>query len=162
LHQRYGPNYAEVLIQPEVVSALRVVIGNYRPEDIYARDEQGLLDEIYSVLQGNLVNNNVVVQDILIEELRLTEDLESAINEKLVLEQNALAYEFRLDLEESERIRKGIEAEGIAEFESTSGISILQWRGIDATVQLAESPNTKVVVVGSGSDELPIILGGDN
>ena len=52
LHQRYGPQYADTLVRPEVVSALRVVIGNYRPEDIYARDEAGLLDEIFTVLQA--------------------------------------------------------------------------------------------------------------
>ncbi len=160
LHQRYGPDYANVLVAPEVVSALRVVLGNYRPEDIYARDEQGLLDEIFAALEANLANHYVVLQDVLIKELRLTDEIEGAINEKLVQEQNALAYEFRLDLEEAERERKSIEAAGIREFEQISQIPILQWRGIEATMNLAASPNSKVVIVGTGQDQLPIILGG--
>jgi prohibitin 1 len=161
LHQRYGPSYVQTMIEPEVVSALRVVLGNYRPEEIYARDEQGLLDEIYSVLEGNVTNQYVVVQDILIKELRLTAELEDAINKKLVQEQNALAYEFRLKLEESERQRKSIEAEGIASFQEISKISIVQWRGIEATLELAKSPNSKTIIVGTSSSQMPIILGAE-
>jgi regulator of protease activity HflC (stomatin/prohibitin superfamily) len=160
LHQRYGPEYAETLVRPEVISALRVVIGNYRPEDIYARDEAGLLDEIFTALQANLTNHDVVVQDVLIKELHLTPEIETAINEKLVQEQQALAYEFRLKLEEAERQRKTIEAQGIRAFEDTSRISILKWRGIEATLELAKSPNAKVIVVGPGETQMPIILGG--
>ena len=93
--------YADTLVKPEVISALRGVIGNYRPEDIYARDEAGLLDEIFTALQANLTNHDVVVQDILIKELRLTAEIEAAINQKLVQEQQSLAYEFRLKTEEA-------------------------------------------------------------
>lgn len=160
LHKQYGPGYADVLVKPEVVSALRVVIGNYRPEDIYARDEQGLLDEVFATLEANLTNHYVVLQDVLIKELRLTPEIETAINQKLVQEQQALAYEFRLELEEAERQRKAIEAEGIRSFETISGISMLTWRGIEATLELAKSPNAKVVIIGTGQDQMPIILGG--
>jgi regulator of protease activity HflC (stomatin/prohibitin superfamily) len=160
LHQQFGPTYAETLVKPEVISALRGVIGNYRPEDIYARDEAGLLDEIFTALQANLTNRDVVVQDILIKELRLTAEIEAAINQKLVQEQQSLAYEFRLKTEEAERQRKTIEAQGIRSFEELSHISILKWRGIEATLELAKSPNAKVIVVGPGETQMPIILGG--
>jgi len=162
LHEEYGPVYADTLVRPEVISALRVVIGNYRPEDIYARDEAGLLDEIFSVLQANLTNHDVIVQDILLKELRLPPTLEAAINEKLIQEQQALMYEFRLKSEEGERQRRIIEAQGIKSFEDISKISILKWRGIEATEKLANSPNAKIIVVGTGQNQLPIILGGDN
>jgi regulator of protease activity HflC (stomatin/prohibitin superfamily) len=160
LHQQYGPTYVDTLVKPEVISALRGVIGNYRPEDIYARDEAGLLDEIFTALQANLTNHDIVVQDILIKELRLTAEIETAINEKLVQEQHALAYEFRLKTEEAERQRKTIEAQGIRSFEDISHISMLKWRGIEATLELAKSPNSKVIVVGPGENQMPIILGG--
>ena len=161
LHQTYGPYYVKVMVNPEIVSALREVIGNYRPEEIYARDEQGLLDEIYNALAAELIDRYVTIQTLLIKELRLTPELEAAINEKLVADQNAEAYEFRLKREQSERTRKGIEAEGIRDFEKISGISILKWRGIEATTELAKSPNSKVVIIGNGPGGLPIILNGD-
>ena len=161
LHQTYGPEYLEVMVKPEIVSALREVIGNYRPEEIYARDEQGLLDEIYNALAAELIDRYVTIQALLIKELRLTPELEAAINEKLVADQNAEAYEFRLKREESERTRKGIEAEGIRNFEKISGISILKWRGIEATSELAKSPNSKVIIVGTTPGGLPVILNGE-
>jgi regulator of protease activity HflC (stomatin/prohibitin superfamily) len=161
LHQRYGPQYADTLVRPEVISALRVVVGNYRPEDIYARDEAGLLDEIFTVLQANLTNHDVVVQDILLKELRLPPTLEAAINEKLIQEQQALMYEFKLKTEEGEKQRRIIEAQGIKAFEDISKLSILRWRGIEATEKLANSPNAKIVIVGTGQNQLPIILGSD-
>ena len=160
LHQQYGPAYADTLVKPEVISALRGVIGNYRPEDIYARDEAGLLDEIFTVLQANLTNHAVVVQDVLVKELRLTPELEAAINDKLIQEQNALKYEFTLKSEEGERQRKVIEAQGIRAFSDISRIDILKWRGLQATEALAKSANAKVIVIGSGQ-QLPIILGSD-
>lgn len=158
LHQTYGPDYAEVMVKPEIASSLREVIGNYRPEEIYARDEQGLLEEMQSELESRLVNRFVTVQALLIKELRLTPELEQAINQKLVADQNAQAYEFRLRREQSERLRKEIEARGIKSFEDISGISILKWRGIEATEELAKSPNSKVVIIGTGTGNLPVIL----
>jgi regulator of protease activity HflC (stomatin/prohibitin superfamily) len=162
LHQVYGPTYVEKLIKPEIIGALREVLGNYRPEEIYSRSEEGLIDEIYEALSANTTGRYVVIQTILLERLRLTPQLEAAIDQKLVDEQNALAYEFRLDRERSEAQRKRIEGEGLAAFFAASnGIDILKWRGLQATEELAKSPNAKVVVIGSGEDQLPIILGGD-
>jgi len=37
----------------------------------------------------------------------------------------------------------------------------LKWKGIEATQEIAESPNTKVVIIGNSSGDLPIILGGN-
>ena len=158
LHQTYGPNYVETLLKPEIVSALREVLGNYRPEEIYSRSEEGLVDEMYQTLAAEVTNRYVVVQTIILKELRLTPELEGAINQKLVDEQNALAYEFRLQRERSEAQRKEIEAQGIQSFQRVSGISILKWRGIEATEELAKSPNSKVIVIGPGEGQLPVIL----
>ncbi|MDX1284331.1 MAG: hypothetical protein R3182_04945, partial [Draconibacterium sp.] len=93
----------------------------------------------------------------------LPEQIKGAIENKLQQEQEALAYEFRLQREESEAERRRIEAEGIANYNRIINASltdrILQQRGIEATTALAESPNSKVVVIGSGKDGLPLILG---
>ena len=72
--------------------------------------------------------------------------------------------EFVLLKEEREAERKVIEAEGIRKFQQivSAGLTkdFLRWKGIEATQLLANSPNAKVVVIGSGADGLPIILGG--
>jgi regulator of protease activity HflC (stomatin/prohibitin superfamily) len=162
LHQIYGPTYVDKLLKPEIVGSLREVLGNYRPEEIYSRSEQGLIDEIYQALASNTTGRYVVIQTVLLEQLRLTPELEAAIDQKLVDEQNALAYEFRLNRERSEALRKEIEGQGLSLFRTASGgIDILKWRGIQATEELAKSPNTKIVVIGTGDGQLPVILGND-
>jgi regulator of protease activity HflC (stomatin/prohibitin superfamily) len=160
LHQTYGPGYVETVLKPEIVSALREVLGNFRPETIYSRSEQGLIDEIFQSLASQVTNRYIVVQTVILESLRLTPELENAINQKLVDEQTSLSYEFRLSRERSEAQRKIIEAQGISTFERVSGISILKWRGIEATEALAKSPNSKVIVIGPGATQLPVILNG--
>jgi prohibitin 1 len=73
--------------------------------------------------------------------------------------------QFVLMKETQEAERKRIEAKGIADFQRiiTQGLSknLLLWKGIEATEKLAESPNSKVVVIGSGESGLPLILGGE-
>jgi hypothetical protein len=90
----------------------------------------------------------------------------NAINRKIEQYYIAEEYRFRVAREIRESERKKIEAEGISEFQRivSEGISdsYLTWRGIEATLELAQSKNSKVVIVGSGKDGLPIILGNAN
>ena len=64
--------------------------------------------------------------------------------------------------DEKEVERKRAEALGIRSFQEivSSGLtdSYLKWRGIDATLQLSQSNNAKVVVIGGGSSGMPLIL----
>jgi len=94
---------------------------------------------------------------------QLPENLRVAIERKLGMEQESQRMEFVLQQERQEAERKAIEAQGIADFQSivTQGIDdkLLKWKGIEATTELAKSTNSKVVVIGSGKDGLPIILG---
>ena len=114
-------------------------------------------------LREKLASNFIQLNDVLIRNIRLPQTLEEAIERKLQQEQESLEYEFRLEKETKEAERKRIEAEGIRDFQEivSEGISdeLLRWKGIEATQKLAESPNSKVVVVGGGEDGLPIILG---
>lgn len=160
LHQQFGPNYAEILIRPEIVSGLRQVIGNYKPEEIYSRDEEGLNTEVLKSINRELRPYPVKVDKVLSKELRLTLELEDAINDKLVAEQSALSYEYRIRSESDEARRREIEARGIRNFELLSGISILRWRGIQATEKLATSTNAKVIIMGGNGKELPFLLNG--
>ena len=160
LHQQFGPNYAEVLIRPEIVSGLRQVIGNYKPEEIYSRDEEGLNAEVLQSINRELRPYPVRVDKVLSKELRLTLELEDAINDKLVAEQSALSYEYRIRSESDEARRREIEARGIRNFELLSGISILRWRGIQATEKLATSTNAKVIIMGGNGKDLPFLLNG--
>jgi regulator of protease activity HflC (stomatin/prohibitin superfamily) len=158
LHRDLGPEYATKIVLPMVISSLRQILGNYRADEIYARDELSLLAEIDGRIRERIESFPVHFEAVLLLRLDLPKMMAEGIVEKLLQEQKVLAYAFRIRAEEQERQRKGIEAQGIAEFERASGISMLRWRGLDVTAELAKSPNAKVIVVGTGPNGLPLIL----
>jgi regulator of protease activity HflC (stomatin/prohibitin superfamily) len=158
LHQRLGPNYIEKVVRPEVVSALRKVLGNYKPEEIYSMDEQGLLEDLRQIMSHEIVGDYIILSEFLLTRLSLPPTVQNSIQTKLTQEQRALAYDFILDRELKEKQRRIIEAEGIREFQAISGINILPWVGVEATKELATSPNAKIILIGTDQESLPVIL----
>ena len=164
LHTTIGPDFYEVMIAPAVRSAAREVGGRYSPEEIYSTKRAVVEKEIESEVKNIMEGRPVMMERILVRNVDLPEKLKVAINEKLEEEQRALKMKFTLDREQQEKLRKVIEAEGIAERNRiiTESISdkLLRYEGIQSTVKLATSNNAKVVVIGAGKDGLPLILGG--
>jgi prohibitin 2 len=158
-----GEDYERELLDPAINAAARSVVGRYTPEQLYSskRDviEQEILDEIQIVLKDQFLS----VTRVLVEDVKLPSTIRIAIETKLKQEQESLEYEFRLTKAKKEAQRQKIDAEGKAIANKILSASltdkILQEKGIDATLELAKSPNSKVVVIGSGKDGLPLILG---
>ncbi len=162
LHQQVGADYPKKVILPQIESVLRRRIGQHSPEEIYTNKE-GVLSNIISLAIQEVGQKFVEVDEIIIRTVELPEQVKMAIEEKLVFEQQHLAYQFRLDREEQEAERKRIEALGIMVYQdiisSTLDEKLLRWQGIQATLDIAKSDNSKVVVIGAGEQGLPIILG---
>lgn len=165
LHERFGTNFINVLVVPEVRSSVRQVAGRYTAEEIYSTKRQLVEGSIIEETRKTLGGNSIDMRALLIRSINLPAQIKGAIESKLTQEQEALAYEFRLTRELSEAERKRFEAQGIADFNKIISASltdnILKQKGIDATLELAKSGNAKVVVIGSGKDGLPMILGGN-
>jgi len=166
LHDEIGTGYLSRIIIPEVRSAVRNVIGKYTPEELYSTKRTAIQTEIIENTEERLTKNNIVLDALLIRSVKLPETIKVAIESKLKQEQESQEYEFKIQKEEKEADRKRIEAKGIKDFQTivSDGISdkLLKWKGIEATSDLAKSPNSKVVIIGSGKDGLPLILGGAN
>ncbi|MDE2731955.1 MAG: prohibitin family protein [Bacteroidota bacterium] len=164
LHVNYGIDYYRKLIGPELRSVVREVIGQFTPEELYSSRRTELQEEIYTRVRNSVREDDVVVEAILIRDVRLPEQIKVAIENKLKEEQEAERYEFTIEKERLEAERKRIEAEGEAAYQSIITASLttqfLRFKGIEATQQLANSPNSKTVIVGGGDDGLPLILGG--
>ncbi len=162
LHDEIGPQYANRIIKPEIRSATREVIGKYLPEELYSTKREAIQDEIYSMTSEAVASKHIDIDAILIRSVQLPEKLKAAIELKLQEEQAAFQYEFRLEKERKEAERKIIEAQAKADANRILSASltdkILQDKGIEATLQLALSPNSKIVIVGSGEGGLPLIL----
>ncbi len=164
LHVNYGVDYFRKLIGPELRSVVREVIGQFTPEELYSTRRTELQDQIFSLVKQSVQGENVVIEAILIRDVRLPDQIRVAIENKLKEEQEAERYEFTIEKERLEAERKRIEAEGQAAYQQiiTASLSsqFLRFKGIEATEQLANSPNSKTVIVGGGDDGLPLILGG--
>jgi len=180
LHQAIGPNYKQVLVQPGIGSLTREVMAQYTAEQVYSTARQEIQDKIRNLAEARLsekmmehegeeesyrvsMRETIILYDILVAGIELPAAIVAAINRKTEQYYIAEEYKFRVEREKRESERKKIEAEGIRDFQQivSQGISesYLRWRGIEATLQLSQSTNSKVVVIGSGKDGLPIILG---
>lgn len=163
LHQSLGENYLQRVIQPAIRSAARSVVGRYTPEQLYSSKRDAIQDEIYAETKTILEKQYVQLNEVLVRDVTLPNTIKEAIERKLRQEQESLEYEFRLVTASKEAEKVRIEAQGKADANRILSASltdkILQDKGIDATVQLSQSPNSKVIVVGGGESGLPLILG---
>ncbi|MBM3552196.1 MAG: prohibitin family protein [Alphaproteobacteria bacterium] len=158
LHRRIGPDYAQRVVLPEVVAALREIIGNNSAADVYASDEDKLLSAIRIRALEKMTRYSIDLDAILIQRLDIPDELEKAIIDKQTKEQIMLSYRFRILTAEDERRRIEIEAHGFRAFEDISKVSILKLKGVEATTELAKSPNAKIVIVGPGQNALPVLM----
>ena len=163
LHQEIGENYLERIILPTIRSAARSVVGRYTPEQLYSSKRDAIQAEIYEETKKIVDEQYIILDEVLVRDVTLPPTIKDAIERKLRQEQESLEYEFRLEKARKEAERQRIEAQGKADANRILSASltdkILQDKGIEATIKLAESQNSKVVVIGSGDDGLPIILG---
>lgn len=165
IYKTVGPDYADIILVPQFRSVVRGVTARYEAKALYTASREKLAGEILDEL-GKLVGpRGITVEQAPLRQIQLPARLTQSIEEKLQAEQDAQRMAFILQKEEQEADRKRIEARGIADFQDIVSVNIsnmlLKWKGIEATEKLASSPNTKVIIIGSGKDGLPLILGGN-
>jgi regulator of protease activity HflC (stomatin/prohibitin superfamily) len=163
IYQKVGPNYLQVLIEPNLRAAVRESTASHTANALYTGEREMVAKEVFDRLGTQLNPRGIIVESVLLRDIQLPAALKASIETKQQAEQEALAMNFRLQRERQEAERKRIEAQGIRDFQQivAQGISpqLLEWKGIEATENLAKSTNSKVVVIGSGKNGLPLILG---
>ncbi|MFY9684587.1 MAG: prohibitin family protein [Pseudolabrys sp.] len=186
LHKFIGPNYLFSVVDPEIGSRAREVISQYTAQEVYTSREQiqekirqeaqkSLATHLNSLVQpeameqpdpkhyNDFLQNSIQIIDTLVLSIELPPAIVAAINRQTQQFYEIQEFKYRVEREAQESTRKQVEANGIAAFQRIVGQGIsdsyLRWRGIEATLALAQSPNSKIVIIGSGKDGLPIILG---
>jgi len=163
VYQKIGPNYMNVLIEPNLRAAIREATASHTANALYTGEREMVAKQIYDQLTTKLGERGLLVESVLLRDIQLPMTLKSSIESKQQAEQEALAMNFRLQKETQEAQRKRIEAAGIRDFQQivAQGINpqLLEWKGIEATETLAKSANAKVVVIGNPKNGLPLILG---
>jgi regulator of protease activity HflC (stomatin/prohibitin superfamily) len=162
LHQRVGSDYLAVVVRPEIRSVMWTVFGQYKPEEIYTTT-RAIQERVSQLAKVHLEARFVALDDVPIESITLPVRIAEAIEAKMAQQQVDQEYVYRLSIAGKEANRKRIESEGIRVYNNTVGSSltpdVLTWQGVQATRELAKSPNAKVVVIGAGKNGLPLILG---
>ena len=165
IYKTVGPNYASIILQPQFRSVVRDVTARYDAKALYTGSREKLADEIKNAIDKLVGPRGISIEAAALRQIVLPARLTTAIEEKLKADQESQRMEFVLQKEKQEAERKRIEAKGIADFQTivSEGINeqLLKWKGIEATEKLAGSQNTKIVIIGSGKDGLPIILNSD-
>jgi prohibitin 1 len=164
VYRTIGQDYIPVILEPQFRSVTRGVTAGFEAKALYTSEREHLAQAITGDLQKLLGPRGVLIESTPLRRLTLPQRITTAIEEKLSADQESQRMEFVLLKEKQEAERKRIEAAGVADFQRivAQGISpeLLRWKGIEATTKIAESPNSKVIVIGSGKDGLPLILGG--
>ena len=162
--QKVGPNYAEVLLTPTFRSAIRAITSANDASALYSNARETIASQMAIDIQRQVAPRGIIVESVLLRDLQLPDTLKRAIEAKQQAQQEAQRMEFVLQREHQEAERKRVEAAGIKDFQDivTQGISekLLEWKGIEATIELAKSQNSKVIVIGSSKTGLPLIYAG--
>jgi regulator of protease activity HflC (stomatin/prohibitin superfamily) len=163
VYQSIGDDYVEKIVRPEIRSALRDKAVNYVSTDLYSMKREDFVARVKQTVEEVFKTRGLALEGVLLRDVQLPATVQQSINAKISAQQDAQKMEFVLQKEKQEADRKRIEAQGIQDFQRIISQSIsqplLEWKGIETTEKLANSPNSKVVVIGSGKNGLPIILG---
>ncbi len=157
-----GGDYLEVILIPQFRSISRAVTASFQASALYSTERERLAVAVQEELSKIVASRGIIIESTPLRNVALPTQLTDAIEQKQRADQESQRMEFILAKEKQEADRKRIEAKGIADFQTivAAGISeqLLRWKGIEATEKLANSQNTKVIIVGSGKDGLPIII----
>jgi regulator of protease activity HflC (stomatin/prohibitin superfamily) len=161
--QKIGSDYQSKVVEPTLRAAIRESTASHSANALYTGEREVVAKQIFDQLSSQLSQRGMTVENVLLRDIQLPSTLKASIEAKQQAEQEALAMNFRLQKETQEAQRKRIEAQGIRDFQQivAQGISpqLLEWKGIEATENLAKSGNSKVVVIGNNKNGLPLILG---
>jgi len=162
IYRQVGVDYKNLILAPEANSAIRGLTAESDAKALYSNGRNIMQKQLRDELKIKLEPRGIIIEDVLLKDLVLPAELAKAIELKAQAEQDAARMEFVLQKETQEAQRKAIEAQGIADFQRivSTGISpeLLQWKGIEATEKFADSPNSKIIIVGNDSGGLPVIL----
>lgn len=163
LQERVGPDYRDTIVIPEVESGIRTLIGANSTHDVYTL-QRTLMQTVINDTVEHVSQKYITIDQIIMRAVSLPPKVQAEIEEKMAQKQVAESYEYRLEIARQEALRRQIEAGGLRNYNDTLNPSltpsVLRWQGIEATRQLANSPNTKTIIIGDKTG-LPLIVGGE-
>ncbi len=151
IHQKIGPDYEEKIVRPAVRSVIRLVISEYGVMDVYSSKRASIQDEINLKVRALLEKDGFVVDEVVLRDVRFTEQFGKAIEAKQIAQQSAEQMKYVLEKEQREAERKVIEAQGRAKAIETINEALRQ------------NPNyIRYLYVDKLSDKISVIVSDQN
>jgi regulator of protease activity HflC (stomatin/prohibitin superfamily) len=164
VYQKIGRDYMDVVVSPNFRSVMRTVTAAHTASALYSDARESVAQQMLVEMRKIVQPRGIMIENVLLRDIKLPQTLKASIEAKQQADQDAQRMNFVLQKERQEAERKRIEAQGISDFQRivTLGISqqLLDWKGIEATIEIAKSPNAKVVVIGNPKNGLPVIFSG--
>jgi regulator of protease activity HflC (stomatin/prohibitin superfamily) len=164
VYQKIGRDYMDVVVSPNFRSVMRTVTAAHTASALYSDARESVAQQMLVEMRKIVQPRGIMIENVLLRDIKLPQTLKTSIEAKQQADQDAQRMNFVLQKERQEAERKRIEAQGISDFQRivSQGISqpLLDWKGIEATIEIAKSPNAKVVVIGNPKNGLPVIFSG--
>jgi regulator of protease activity HflC (stomatin/prohibitin superfamily) len=161
LLQQTGLDYQDKIVRPLTRTKIRDNAVYYDAVSLYSKRRDEFQTRIFNSIEKDFKNRGLILEQLLIRNITLPQSVKTSIESKINAEQEAQKMQFVLQKEKQEAERKRVEAQGIADYQKiiSSGLSDkqLQYESIKANLELAKSPNSKVIVIpNKGSSPLII------
>ncbi len=160
LLQETGANYEEKIVRPITRTRIRDNAVYYEAVALYSTRRDEFQNRIFKSIEEDFKKRGLVLENLLVRNITLPASVRTTIEQKINAEQEAQKMQFILQKERQEAERKRVEAQGIADYQRIISESLtdrqLQYEQIKAQLEMAKSPNSKIIVMGRGS--APVIL----
>lgn len=161
IYRTLGTNYQDVVLVPNLRNVTRDVVAEFFPEDLYGQNRTKIASEITARLKDSYAQRGIVLESILLRDVRLPDRVTQAIEQKIQSKQQAEQMQYVLQKEEQEAQRKRLEARGIADAQQIIAESLtpeyLQWRYITTLEGLTNSQNTTFVITPYDEKLIPFL-----
>ncbi len=155
-----GMDYNDKIVRPITRTKIRDNAVYYDAVALYSTKRDEFQARIFKSIEGDFNKRGLILEQLLVRNITLPLSVKASIESKINAEQDAQKMQFVLQKERQEADRKRVEAQGIADYQRiiSSGLTDkqLQYETIKANLELAKSPNAKVIVLGKGNS--PLIL----
>ncbi|MGY8989458.1 MAG: SPFH domain-containing protein, partial [Flavobacteriales bacterium] len=164
LENEIGADYVNKLIKPKLEDIALTVIKQFDYKSIISNKKDDVKLLIEKMMKAELSSRHIIIEEIKISDIIISDEIEASITRVVKAEQLMLEQKYVKERALEEKAIKLIQADAEAEYNlkvmPTLTHQILQFKGIEATKEIAKSPNSKVIVIGNSDGDLPIILGG--
>jgi regulator of protease activity HflC (stomatin/prohibitin superfamily) len=155
-----GLDYTDKIVRPLARTRIRDNAVYYDAVSLYSTKRDEFQRRIFESIAGEFLKRGLVLEQLLIRNIQLPQAVKTSIEQKMTAEQDAQKMQYVLQKEQQEAQRKRVEAQGIADYQRIISESLtdrqLQYEFIKAQLEIAKSPNAKVIILGKSST--PVML----